>query len=221
MGGLGVIGAEIRQNWPRMILNGVLVAALFQLFMLVALIVRFQALPNYVTGYDWFGNVIHIIRSTPSLSDMGPIIWEEWLLEVGHMNYDYGAGISEWSLNVIPSRLFVLFVLGAMMALCLGLMRGDTCSRTASGSMRAATGLGALLIAMTNATMSWVVCCATPTWVVGLAMLGLGVSSSLALERVGPVFSIFGFALLVAMIFTLAWRRARQTAEPKGALSNA
>ena len=174
MGVLNVIGAEIRQSWPRMILNGVLVAALFQLFMLVALIVRFQALPNYVTGYDWIGNVIHIIRSTPSLSDMGPIIWEEWLIEIGRMNYDYGTGISEWSLNVIPSRLLVLAVLGAMMTLCMGLLRAETCSAQVSGALKATTGAGAVLVAITNATMSWVVCCATPTWVAGLRCWGLG-----------------------------------------------
>ncbi|MBM7067191.1 hypothetical protein [Actibacterium sp. 188UL27-1] len=39
-------------------------------------------------------------------------IWEEWLIEIGRMNYDYGTGISEWSLNVVPARLLVLAILG-------------------------------------------------------------------------------------------------------------
>ena len=66
------------------------------------------------------------------------------------------------------------------------------------------------MVAMTNATMSWVVCCAAPSWVVGLAMLGLGVSTSLALESMGPVLSIGGFSLLIAALITLAWRNTIQ-----------
>ncbi|WP_095590215.1 hypothetical protein [Actibacterium ureilyticum] len=218
---LSIIGAEIRANWRRMLGQGLLFALLFQVLMLVALMVRFQALPNYMTGYNWPANVLLIIRSTPSISDMAPIIREEWLLEIGRMNYDYGTGISEWSLNVIPSRLVILTALGALMTLCMALMRREGCSTSLSGTVRATTGVGAILVAMTNATMSWVVCCATPTWVVGLAMLGLGVSSSLALERIGPVMSLAGFALLVAMIFFLAWRRVRQRIDLKGAPFNA
>ena len=147
---------------------------------------------------------------------MAPIIWEEWLIEIGRMNYDYGTGISEWSLNVIPSRLLVLFVVGAMVSLALSLVRRDTCDARMSNTLRATTGVGTLLIAMTNATMSWVVCCATPTWVVGLAMLGLGVSSSLALEQLGPVLSGAGFVLLTAIIIGLAWHRARTDQDPEG-----
>lgn len=205
---------DIRQNWRMMVLYGVLFALLFQVFMLVALIVRFQALPNYIIWYDWISNVVWVVKSTPSWADIPPIIWEEWVLEVGKMNYDYGTGISEWSLNVIPSRLVILFVLGAMVALCLALTKRDSCVAGASGTLRATTGLGAVLVAMTNATMSWVVCCATPTWVVGLAMLGLGVSTSLALETMGPILTMAGFGLLVALILFLAWRKSRPAPLP-------
>lgn len=55
-----------------------------------------------------------IIQSTPSWADILPIVTEEWLIEIGFMNYHYGTGISEWSLNVIPSRMIVLFFLGAL-----------------------------------------------------------------------------------------------------------
>lgn len=216
-----VLIAEIRQNWKRMALYGLLFALLFQVFMMLALIVRFQAFPNYVTTYDWVGNVLWIIQSTPSWRDMLPIIWEEWLIEIGRMNYDYGTGISEWSLNVVPSRLLVLFCLGAMVSLCLGLTRRGDCAVGQSATLRASTGLGALLVAMTNATMSWVVCCATPSWVVGLAMLGLGVSTSLALETMGPVLTYAGFGLLCVLIHYLAWRKSRPEPEPKGATANA
>lgn len=206
---LTVLGKELRTNWRRFALQGLVFALLFQVFMMLALIVRFQALPNYVTFYDWIGNVVRIVQSTPSWSDIMPIVWEEWLIEIGRMNYDYGMGISEWSLNVVPSRLLVLFTLGATISLCFALLKRDECSRAASTTLRASAGLGAVLVAMTNATMSWVVCCATPSWVVGLAMLGLGVSTSLALETMGPLLSYSGFGLLGSLVLFLAWRKAR------------
>ncbi|WP_161635701.1 hypothetical protein [Actibacterium mucosum] len=212
---------DIRGNWKRMLLHGLIFALLFQVLMMIALIVRFQALPNYVTGYNWVANVAWIIKSTPSWSDIPPIVWEEWLLEIGKMNYDYGMGISEWSLNVVPSRLLVLFILGATVSLCMALTRRETCSTANTGTLRATTGLGAVLVAMTNATMSWVVCCATPSWVVGLAMLGLGVSTSLAMETMGPVLTGGGFGLLVALILFLAWHKSRPEPEPIAEASHA
>ena len=187
---LATLAGTIRNEWHRILVFGFGFALVFQVVMMIALIVRFQALPNYVTFYDWFGNAAHIIRSTPSRSDVWPIIWEEWLIEIGFMNYDFGTGISEWSLNVVPSRLVVLTILGAMIALCLSLLRQENCSTRTTTTLRATTGLGATLVAMTAGTMSWVVCCATPSWVVGLAMLGLGVSTSLALETMGPLLQL-------------------------------
>ena len=212
---LTILRDSFRANWKAMALYGTVFALLFQVLMLAALMVRFQAIPNYVTFYDWIGNVSWIIQSTPSWRDMLPIIWEEWLIEIGFMNYDFGTGLSEWSLNVIPSRLVVMFIMGAMVAWCLALSRKDSCDIGAATTLRATTGFGAILVAMTNATMSWVVCCATPSWVVGLAMLGLGVSTSLALETMGPVLSGLGFGTLTAMIVYLAWRKTRAVALPK------
>ena len=218
---LATIKDAIQTDWKRMILTGLLFAVLMQVLMLVALMVRFQALPNYWVGYDWVANVIHIIRSTPSWSDMMPIINQEWLIEIGKMNYDYGTGISEWSLNVVPIRMLVLFVLGALVALCLSLLRVDQCDRTTGTTLRATTGIGTILVAMTNATMSWVVCCAAPSWVVGLAMLGLGVSTSLALETMGPALNATGFGLLLCTVLYLAWRKTRKTQSTTGALKHA
>ncbi|WP_146585267.1 hypothetical protein [Puniceibacterium confluentis] len=204
---LSLITRSLGRDWRRLLFWGLAFALMSQVLMMVALITRFGALPTYVTFYDWPGNVARIIASTPSWSDIPPIIAQEWLIEIGRMNYDYGNGISEWSLSVVPSRLVVLFVLGVLSGLATGLARGDGCSRTARRGVAFATGGGAVLVAMTNATMSWVVCCATPTWVVGLAMMGLGVSTSLALERLGPVIAYVGFAVLIATILGLALRR--------------
>ena len=209
-GAFSVIGHTVRNSWRRLIIWGLITSVLFQIVMLIALIVRFQAVPNYITFYDWIGNVMWIIQSTPSWRDMLPIISEEWLIEIGKMNYDYGTGISEWSLNVVPSKMLVMFFLGGLMGLCSELMRTKECSTNSKRGLALGTGVGGILIAMTNATMSWVVCCATPSWVVGLAMLGLGVSTSLALETMGPVLSGAGLLVLLSVIFILAWRKSNQ-----------
>lgn len=221
MQALVTIGDAIRLDWRRILITGLLFALIFQVLMLVALMVRFQALPNYAVGYNWIGNVIHIIKSTPSWSDIPPIINQEWLIEIGKMNYDYGTGISEWSLNVVPMRMAVLLGLGAIVALCGSLLRRDSCSATSGTKLRAPIGIGTVLVVMTNATMSWVVCCAAPSWVVGLAMLGLGVSTSLALETMGPALNLAGFGLLLAMVFFLAWRKTHNVKSIDGDLKNA
>ncbi len=202
------IATTIRQNWLRLIVHGLSIALLYQLVMLLALIVRFQALPNYIHFYDWIGSIIHIVASTPSWSDIFSIAREEWLIEIGQMNYDYGTGLSIWSLNVIPSRLIILTIMGAMISLGMIMAGNKTCTLSTRSANATIFG-GSLLVAITNATMSWVVCCATPSWVVGLAMLGLSVSLSLALESLGTIISVVGFTLLVAGILLLGWRNSR------------
>lgn len=216
-----ILGHAVRLDWRRMVVTGLMFALLMQVLMIIALMVRFQGFPNYLVGYDWIGNVVHIIKSTPSWGDIMPIVNQEWLIEIGKMNYDYGTGISEWSLNVVPIRMMVLFVLGALVAICLSLLRTDQCDAATGTTLRATTGLGAVLIAMTNATMSWIVCCAAPSWVVGLAMLGLGVSTSLALESMGPALNLAGFGLLLCTALYLAWRKTRRSQHLSGSLKHA
>lgn len=206
---LGTLWGTTRSEWRRLVLWGVAFAVGAQIFMLIALMIRFQDFPNYIDFYDWFGNVAWIIESTPSWKDIPPIVTEEWLIEIGFMNYDYGLGISEWSLNVVPVRMVVLFGLGALVGLCMTLARSDTCSIEQKRGLTAATGLGTVLVAMTNATMSWVVCCAAPSWVVGLAMLGLGVNASLAIEGLGSIFAGAGFAILAGLALYLSWTKSR------------
>ena len=170
----------------------------------MALMIKFQQMPNYFTTYNWLENVSLIIESTPSWLDRLMIINDEWLLEIGYMNYDYGVGLSQWSLFVVPSKVLGVLTLNAMLVTLYLLMRASKpCDRNhyihATGL---AGGLGASLIALASITMSWVVCCSTPTWVVGLAMMGLGVSTSLWLEPLGLWMQSMGFILLfVAMYF--------------------
>jgi len=206
-----IMAREARDGWRQGLLAGLAFALSFQLLMLVALIVRFQAVPNYLHGYDWFVNVAHIFRPTPDRSDAFGIAAEEWLIEIGQMNYDYGTGLSVWSLNVVPSRVLVLVMMGALVALCLRLCARRRCALPTRRGALAALGGGTVMVAMTNATMSWVVCCATPSWVVGLAMLGLGVSTSLALESLGPALSAGGFGLLMLAALAMAWQPTVRT----------
>lgn len=216
-----LVRAELKANWKQFLTFGFSCAFAFQIFMLIALVLRFQALPNYVHIYDWPGSVIHIIKSTPGWSDAAGIISEEWLIEIGQMNYEYGTGLSIWSLNIIPSRLVMLTIMGALVALCFRLLKRDHCGSAGKQSAVAMLGSGSILVFMTNATMSWVVCCATPSWVVGLAMLGLGVSTSLALESMGPFLSISGFSLLLVACLFLAWKKTQSVASLQGELDHA
>lgn len=183
---------------------------LYYLSLLGAMIYRFGNWPNYITPYNWFGNVAEIVRATPSVQDMLPIIRDEWLLEVGYMNMSYGHGISEWSLNLIPVKMALIVLLGAMIATvwALSIAQLQSCAIPDLSAGVAASGLGASLIALTGATMSWVVCCATPSWIVGLAMLGMGVSTANWLEPAGTWVGAAGFAL---MAFGTIWLAKQPT----------
>lgn len=174
--------------------------------LLIAVVLKFGQLPNYVTHYEWLGNVRHIIASTPSVKDQIAIIKEEWLFEVGYMNYAFGMGISEWSLFILPMKVLEITFLSALVATVYLLLREKrkVCSVARLRTSSLAGCVGASCVAVTSITLSWIVCCSTPTWVVGLAMMGLGVSTSLWLEPIGGWVNLFGFLLLLSAAFTLA-----------------
>lgn len=203
--------STLGNRWRVVLFWGLIFAVCAQCLQLALLILRFGDLPNYAINYDWLSHVFLIIRSTPAVVDMFPIIFEEWWIEIGFMNYDYGNGISEWSLNVIPSRLVMLAFMGGMITLLVLLKRGASCSTPTATTATTAAGLGTVLMCMTSAAMSWVVCCATPSWVVGLAMLGLGVSTSLALEDLGPMLFGSGLLLLSSSLVLISRAIAKNT----------
>lgn len=209
---LPTIGQAIRGRWVLWTATTLGLVVLYELTLLFAMMVRFAELPNYMTGYDYIGNVARIIESTPAWSDMLPIIREEWLLEIGHMNYDYGNGISEWSLFIKPETLVVLLAAGALIATALVLLlpdRNGVCSAVPKSAAVGAAGSGAALVGVASVTMSWVVCCAAPTWVVSFTMLGAGVSFAYWLEPLGSAITFTGFGLMVATVVMLAIRRGR------------
>ncbi len=205
-GTFAAIGEAIRVRRGRWLAIALGTAALYYAGLLAALVVRFENWPNYLILHDWPGNVARIVRSTPSFSDILMIVPDEWLLEIGYMNMSFGKGISEWSLTLVPLKMVVILLLGMLVATVWALAAGPRRAggARADGPACAASGLGAGLIAVTGATMSWVVCCATPTWIVGLAMMGLGVATANWLEPTGPYLALAGFALLGFAIARLA-----------------
>jgi len=183
----------------------------YNLLLLSALVTRFDNLPNYVTFYDYPANVFRILASTPSLTDAVQIVADEWLIEIGYMNYNFGNGISEWSLTVIPAKLFLLLTAAALLATVLVLVlpaHDGSCAAQRGRMAGGAAGGGAALVGFSSATLMWVVCCSAPTWVVSLAMLGMSASLALWLEPVGDVITMAGFVLLASAVAVLAVRRS-------------
>jgi hypothetical protein len=206
--------AQRRRLWLAILL-GFPVA--YYMATLSALVLKFGNLPNYVVVYNWPGNVIEIVRATPAVSDMLPIIADEWLLEVGYMNYDFGNGISEWNLSLMPAKMLVVLLLGALLATNVVLLLAPerACSCAANGGAWMATGFGTGMVSLASITLYWVVCCSMPTWTVGLVMLGVSLSTADYLEDFGPWLNGLGFLLLLATTLWLAARRA-ETAARRG-----
>jgi hypothetical protein len=199
--------AQHRWVWLSMVLG---FAFLYYALQLTDVVIAIGHWPNYITFYNYPANVLRIIRSTPDVRDMLPIIGNEWLVETGYMTHAYGHGIAEWSLEILPARLVLVLLLGALSAtsaLLLHGMRGVCrCFDGALGA--AATGLGALSAGIANVTMTWVACCASPSWVVGLTLLGLGTPTAYALLPYGELLSAAGFVLVGGTTVFLARRRA-------------
>jgi hypothetical protein len=183
--------------------------ALYYASLFGAMLVGFGQVPNYVTVYDWPVNVWHIFASTPSLADAFAIARQEWLLEIGFMNYSFGHGIAEWNVTVWPTRLSMVLLAGLMVSACAVLTFPGSraaCSVPARRAALAAAGGGAFLVGLSNATLHWVVACATPTWTVTLAMLGMPPAVALWLEPLDTPMIGAGYALLAGAVLLLAHR---------------
>jgi len=193
----------------------------FELFQLALLILRFETFPNYLTVYDWPGNIARIVRMTPSVADMVSIALDEWLIEIGSMDFAYGHGIAEWSFVLVPAKAAVALVVALLLAADVVLLRAlrKACPLPARlGASIIATG-GALLAGAATMTMTWVVCCAAPSWVVDLAVLGVGVATAFALQPIGGWLSLAGILLLAATATALARRLPGSRREAAAAIA--
>jgi hypothetical protein len=175
----------------------------FYLLLLATLVIEYGHLPNYVTSYDWIANVLRIIHGTRSVADTVPIILDEWLLEIGYMDYQYGHGIADWSLSIIPHKLAIMSLAGALIGLNVALLFERQTAKTLSQQCVQAcrsgflTSAGALCTGLTSATVFSVACCAVPSWVGSLAVLGVETSLAFAIEPFGPIASLLGIAALI------------------------
>ena len=193
----------------------------FELFQLALLVLRFQTFPNYLTAYDWPGNIARIVRMTPSVVDMVSIALDEWLIEIGSMDFAYGHGIAEWSFVLVPAKAAVALVVALLLATNVVLLRAlrNACPLPARlGASIIAAG-GALIAGAATMTMTWVVCCAAPSWVVGLAVLGLGVATAFALQPIGGWLSLAGILLLAATATALARRLSGSHSDAAAAIA--
>jgi hypothetical protein len=208
MTGWSILRETIRERRGAWLVMTLGLTLAYHLFMVVSASLSTGHLPNYIRFYDWPANVLHIIRSTPAIADMPAIIDDEWLIETGALNYHYGHGIAEWSLAIIPSHVAVTLLLSALVATMILLLRRAraSCPLAERGVGATATGVGALFVGTANITMTWVACCATPNWVVGLSLVGFESSSAFALLPYGGVLLGGGFAMLGLTTGWLAWR---------------
>jgi len=217
------------RRWRRLIIGFALgFPIFFYLAILAILVVKYGHLPNYVTPYDWIANVRRIIVSTSSLRDMLAIVGNEWLLEVGHMDFEYGHGIAEWSLSIIPHKLVLLSLTGALIGLNVGLVADRKSHGTSAQQCTQACRFGLLTIAgalsasLTNTTVFSVACCAAPSWVGSLAIIGVETSAAFALEPYGLAAFLLGIAALVVSAWMivrdghLAVERAPLASRPGG-----
>ncbi len=216
MTALGVIGSTVRKDWRVLLAMTLGAVVVYYLAQIETVTVRLGHFPNYVTFYNYPANVWRIIRSTPAVADMLPLIGNEWLFETGYMNYDYGHGIAEWSLELIPTKLAMVLISAGLTAICVLLLRRTRtiCRASTRGTAAAATGVGAFLAGATNVTMTWVSCCATPSWVVGLTLLGLGTETAYAILPYGDELSWTGVVALTVTTYLLARRCAAASSSP-------
>ncbi len=175
----------------------------FYLALLGTLVIQYGHLPNYVTRYDWIANILRIIHGTRSVADMVSIILNEWLLEIGYMDYAYGHGVADWSLAIIPHKLAIMSLAGALIGLNVALLLERQTARTTSQQCVQAcrsgllTSMGAFCAGLTSMTVFSVACCAAPSWAGSLTVLGVETSLAFAIEPFGPIASLLGLAALV------------------------
>lgn len=165
---------------------------------------RFGEIPNYVVFHDVFHVYGLIFDGTPSLIDTIPIIMGEPWFETGYKNPDY-YGVATWSYMLIPPKMLLVLLMGLLLGVFTTLLKygksSSSCQLKSEKRLFAAAGISSMLISLTSATLTWVVCCATPSWVVALAMLGMSASLSLWLEPIGDLLTFTALLLMVWVIY--------------------
>lgn len=177
---------------------------LYYVVLLLFTMLRFGEIPNYFVFHDTLHVYTLIIEGTPSWLDALPILMAEPWFETGYKNPDF-YGVATWSYMLIPPKMLLVLLMGIFLATFFVLKARSACMTgkrgVADGKLTTVAGLGTTFVSLTSATLTWVVCCATPSWSVALAMLGMSASLALWLEPIGNVLMIAGLGLLGTAIY--------------------
>lgn len=192
-----------KQHWGVLLLISIGFVIIYYTGLLLLTMLRFEEVPNYVVFYDVFHVYGLIFEGTPSMMDAIPILIDEAWFETGYKNPEY-YGVATWSFMLIPPKMILVFLMGILLGLFTVLVmygRNQSCQLEADKRLYAVAGVSSVFISLTSATLTWVVCCATPSWVVALAMLGMSASLALWLEPLGNVLTITGLVLMMWIIY--------------------
>lgn len=207
---LSIIGHSVRLHWWRVVGVAVAFTVLYYAALLLFTMARFGEIPNYVEFYDVFHVYGLILEGTPSLRDALPIFMAEPWFETGYKNPVY-YGVATWSYMLIPPKMLLVALMGVLIGVFAAMTRQRRCSLKNEKGLVAGASVGAGLVSLTSATLTWVVCCATPSWSVALAMLGMSASLALFLEPLGKLLTVAGLAIMVIIIFAQARALARES----------
>jgi hypothetical protein len=160
-----------------------------------------------MTCYGFLGAYAQIWQGTPSMIDALHIMAEEPIFETGYLVPSFG--VAEWSLTVtLPNLVQVLLVAILIVVFAaVWLEARHTACRTCKGGA-AVAGAGVGILGLCSACLTWVVCCATPSWIVALSLLGMSLSVAQAVQPLDRLLVIIGMALLVLAIAAQARRIA-------------
>jgi len=201
---LSLVALACKKYWVSLLLVSVGFTVVYYAGLLMLTMIRFAEVPNYIEFYDVFKIYGLILEGTPSLIDAIPIIIDEAWFETGYKNPAY-YGVATWSYMLIPPKMILVFLMGGLLGIFTVLrkhQKNTNCNMKKDKGLFVAVGISSTFISLTSATLTWVVCCATPSWVVALAMLGMSASLALWLEPLGTIMTISGLALMLWIIYS-------------------
>lgn len=196
------VASTVARRWRSWLVISVGFLVLYELGLVLAMVARFGEWPNYYTVYDLFESCALVLERTPALQDTIPILLSQPVFEAGYKNPRY-YNIAEWSFMLMPAKMLLVFVVGGLLATFAVLRveaRRRACDAKPLSGAAASAAFGAGLVGLTSASLSWVVCCATPSWVVSLAMLGVSTPIALALRPAGTLITATGILLVLGAV---------------------
>ncbi len=209
---LNVVRQALRAKWRMLVSISLGFVLLYYLLILAASMLRFAEIPNYLTVHDVLHNYAQVLSGTPSLLDAVPIMFDEPWLEAGYKNPRY-YGVATWSYMILPLKMIPVIVIGLLLGMFAALStysKNLYCQMPHKSSVTLA-GIGSGLVGLTSVTLTWVVCCATPSWVVALSMLGMSASLALWIEPIGKLLTFSGMLVMMWVVVQQA-RRLRDSA---------